>query len=171
MNPPLACLPAAVIALQLVVPAQPAGAQPAFPQVFRDWSELSVRTSSSAVAHVQLSSGNLILDLTAGRAAPVMAGAAVVGIFFRGRGALEYASVDPIESPIVSYNVKKNTGLEARVSGPRLVIRDTFDELLFLAEARSTSSSPAGSTSGWPTRSRTSTGGTSSRCRPTRNSG
>ena len=41
--------------------------------------------------------------------------------------------MDPIESPIVSYNVKKNTGLEARVSGPRLVIRDTFDELLFLA--------------------------------------
>lgn len=126
-------LPGIVIALLFPVLSSQAATQPALPQVFKNWSELSLQASISEVRDFQLSAGHLTLTLTAGRVAPVMAGKTVVGVFFRGQGALEYASVDPIEFPVVVYNLKNNTGLEAKSDGARLVIRDTFEELLFLA--------------------------------------
>ncbi len=122
---------------------RPAGAQPAFPEAFKRWSELSVAGSVSTVDHLRVASGRLTLVLTSGRAAPVLAGATPVGIFFQGVGALEYASTDPVELPIVSYNVRKNTDLEATPTGPTLVIRDSFDELLLLVGGEALPSLPS----------------------------
>lgn len=84
-----------------------------------------------------------MLVLASGSAAPMLAGDEVVGIYFRGKGTLEYVSVDPIEFPIVSFNVRKNTGLAAVAEGKTLTIRDKFDEVLWLAGGIALPSLPA----------------------------
>ncbi len=119
----------AVVALVFGHEARP---EPTFTEVVKSWSELSLK-ESRPVRGVALSAGHGQFKLTNGDAAYVVAGGATVGIYFRGEGALEYVSVDPVEFPVLQWNVKKNTGLKADVEAKSVTLRDSFTEILWLA--------------------------------------
>jgi hypothetical protein len=106
---------------------------------------LLVEETSSPVSDLRLTSGHLTLTCKSGSAARVKAGDAVVGIFFQGTGALEYRSEDPIEFPTVLFNVKKAASLSAEKSDKAVVLRDSFERVLFLSAGRPLPELPAGS--------------------------
>ena len=126
---------AAVVVFGLVSAARPARADATFPQLVEQWSVLTLAGPPHPVEGLRLSAGHLTLTLVRGDAILVLAGDQVVGLFFRGQGTLEHLSVDPVEAPIVSYNVRKNTGLTLASEGKALRIRDRFEEVLWLAGA------------------------------------
>ena len=126
---------AAVVVSCLVSAARPARADSTFPQLVEQWSVLTLAGPPHPVEGLRLSAGHLTLTLVRGDAIFVLAGDQVVGLFFRGQGTLEHLSVDPVEAPVVSYNVRKNTGLTLAPEGKALRIRDRFEEVLWLAEA------------------------------------
>lgn len=107
------------------------------------WSSLSLRGPSRPVTDLRIAAGHLVLTLGSGSAAPVLAGNEVVGVFFVGKGSLEYRTEDPVEVPVVTYNLKKNTGLKVVPEGKGLVIRDTVEEVLWLAQGAPVPALPA----------------------------
>lgn len=124
--------PRVVVFLFLLAESAPA-AEPfrLLPLVSR-YGEPTVETESSSVEGLRVSVGHLSAVLT-GFATPVRAGDEVVGFFFRGKGLLEYESVDPIEFPVMTYNLRKNSSLSAVRRGTSLGVGDTFTELLWIA--------------------------------------
>ncbi len=71
-----------------------------------------------------------------GRAAPVKAGDTVVGVFFEGRGALDYLSADALEAPVVVFNAKKGSGIKPEKTAEGVRLKDGFKRVLFLAAGR-----------------------------------
>ena len=126
---------AAAVVFGLVSAARPARSDSTFPQLVEQWSVLTLAGPPHPVEGLRLSAGHLTLTLARGDAILVLAGDQVVGLFFRGQGTLEHLSADPIEAPVVSYNVKKNTGLTLAPEGKTLRIRGSFEEVLWLTEA------------------------------------
>ncbi|HPW56971.1 MAG TPA: M1 family aminopeptidase [Thermoanaerobaculaceae bacterium] len=129
----------AIVAALTVLAARPhlavaAAIDESFGDACARWSALALQAPSRPVAGLRIAAGHLVLTLEKGSAAPVLAGGEAVGIFFVGQGSLEYRTEDPSEVPVVTYNVKKNTGLKAVPEGKGLVIRDTFKEVLWLAQ-------------------------------------
>jgi hypothetical protein len=118
---------AAFLALSL-----PTRAQPTFERVVKDWSALGVK-DPKPVKDLKLSVGHAALIVKSGSAAWVVAGGEKVGLFVRGEGALEYLSVDPVEFPVMRYNMSKNSGLKPQLDGRTATIRDGFTEVLWLA--------------------------------------
>lgn len=126
------CRAVALIVCALVFSARTGHSAVSFPETLKDWSWLALQGTSHQVRDVRVSAGHLVLTLTSGSAEPVVAGDDVVGFFFSGAGSLEYTTDDPLELPIVAYNVKKNTGLTPTAEGKGLAIRDRFEEVLWL---------------------------------------
>ena len=124
---------AALIAAGLSILSRPAGCQTPLPDELRRWSELRLDGLGRAVQGLTLSAGHLTVVLTTGHAARVLAGDEVIGIFVRGEGTLEYTSADPIEFPVVRNNVRHATGLKPLDPNGQPVVRDRFNELLWLA--------------------------------------
>ncbi len=87
-----------------------------------------------AVAARTLSAGRFACTLKSGRAAPVRAGGEVVGLFFEGEGTMEYVSTDPVEAPLVLFDVRKGSGLKAEKTERGVVVRDAFRQLLWLEQ-------------------------------------
>ena len=141
---------AAVVVSGLVSAARPARSDPTFPQLIEQWSVLTLAGPPHPVEGLRLSTGHLTLTLVRGDAILVLAGDQVVGLFFRGQGTLEHVSVDPVEGPVVSYNVRKNTGLTLAPEGKALRIRGSFEEVLWLAEARALPALPPAVSSATP---------------------
>jgi hypothetical protein len=104
-----------------------------FSDTIKNWSSLALQGPGRSVQDMHLAAGHVVADLTGGAIAPVMAGSEVVGVFFVGTGKLEYTTEDAVELPVVAYNVKENTRLKALPAGKGLAIRDSFQELLWLA--------------------------------------
>jgi len=92
-----------------------------------------VGAESFLVANLHLTSAHLECVLTSGRAATVLAGGEPIGLFFEGTGSLQYDSADPIEAPVVTFVLKKNTGLTPEKTEKGTRIRDTFGRILWLA--------------------------------------
>ena len=134
----------AAVAVAWATTVSPARAETTFPQLVKQWSELCLQGPSRSVHDIKLSAGHATLVLVKGEATPVLAGGEVVGLFFRGIGSLEYLSADAIEFPVLSYNVVKNTGLKVEKAGKDLAIRDTLDEVLWLAAGAVLPALPAG---------------------------
>lgn len=109
-----------------------ARSEPTFTEVVKSWSALRLK-ESRPVRGVRLVAGHARLTLASGDAALVVAGRETVGIFFRGEGTLDYVSVDPVEAPVLSWNVRKNSGLKPDVEGRSVTLRDRFTEVLWLA--------------------------------------
>jgi hypothetical protein len=107
--------------------------QTPFSEAMRGFSSLALQGAARPIQGMRLSVGHLAIDLTRGSVAPVVAGGAVVGVFFVGTGAVEYTTEDTVELPVVAYNVRKNTGLTAAPRGNGLVIREDVEEVLWLA--------------------------------------
>ncbi len=137
-------LSVAIFATALLAAARPAQAERTFSELVGQWSELSLQGPGRHVQGLRLSAGHLTLVLASGDAAPVLAGDEVVGVYFHGTGSMEYLSVDPIEFPVVTHNVRKNTDLSAVQEGSGLAIRDTFKEVLWLAGGMTPPILPAG---------------------------
>jgi len=97
------------------------------------FENLRVEASSAPVADLRLVSGHLSLLCKSGKASLVRAGDEAVGVFFQGNGSLEYQSVDPIEFPLTSFNVRKATSLTAQKGEKSLIVRDSFTQALWLA--------------------------------------
>lgn len=129
----------------LVFSVQTARSESSFSETLKDWSSLALQVPSRTVQDVRITAGHLVLHLTTGSAAPVVAGNDIVGFFFHGEGSLEYATDDPVELPIVAYNVAKNTGLTAAAEGNGLAIRDRFQEVLWLSGGAGLPDLPQGS--------------------------
>lgn len=128
-------LPRSVVTFLLLLPLAPlaaAAGTPRFSELVSRYGEPTVGVDSSSVEGLRVSAGHLSLALT-GLATPVRAGDEVVGFFFRGKGTLDYESVDPIEFPVMTYNLKKNSSLSAVRKGSTLSMSDSFTELLWIA--------------------------------------
>jgi hypothetical protein len=78
----------------------------------------------------------------------VTADGETVGLFLQGSGTLLYRSVDPIEFPLVQFNVRKNTGLSAEKSGNTLTVRQTFTRALWIAPGRTLPTLPVSGPTG-----------------------
>jgi len=79
---------------------------------------------ANLVGPLTLAAGHLECRLTSGRAAPVLGGDEVVGIFFDGTGSLEYLSEDPLEAPVVLFNTRKASALKAQKSDRGIRLRE-----------------------------------------------
>jgi hypothetical protein len=139
---------AAALAGLLLVSAQTARGEPSFAETFKNWSSLALQGPGRPVHGMRLSGAHFTVDLTSGSVAPVVAGREVVGVYFVGTGTVEYTTEDPVELPIVGYNVRKNTALKALPQGKGLVIRDTVDEVLWLSAGNPLPNLPADTTGG-----------------------
>lgn len=107
-------------------------AAPALPEIVDRYDHLRVGDASE-VAELELAAGRFACRLVSGRAAPVRAGEEVVGVFFEGEGTMEYVSTDPVEAPLVLFDVRKGSSLKAEKTARGVVIRDRFHRLLWLA--------------------------------------
>jgi hypothetical protein len=88
------------------------------------------------VKGLRLSAGHMECVLESGRAAPVLAGDEIVGLFFEGRGAMVYVSVDPVEAPVVVFDAKKGTSLKVERRDRGVGLRDRPDRILWLARGQ-----------------------------------
>ena len=122
----------AITLLATTLAGVPARAEPAFAELIRAWSAPSL-AGSRPVRDLALSAAHVKLLLVSGDAAPVVVGGEVVGLFLLGEGTLEYVSADPVEFPVLDFNVRKNSSLKSAPDGKNVVIRDRFTELLWLA--------------------------------------
>ncbi len=104
------------------------------PNPFLAADELSVGSASHPVRDFRLSIGAGTALVAEGSAALVTgADGTPAGIFVTGKGTLEYVARDPREHPAVRYAVKKNTGLSPSNGDAGLVVKDSFQTLLWLA--------------------------------------
>ncbi len=94
---------------------------------------LRVDPGSVPVKDLRLTSGHLFLLLKSGNVTPVRAGNELVGLFFQGSGSLEYQSVDPIEFPVMAFNIRKASSLTAEKGEKTLTVRDSFERLIWLS--------------------------------------
>ncbi len=106
---------------------------------------LRVGAGSLPVKDLRLTSGHLNLLLKSGSVTPVRAGSELVGLFFQGSGSLEYQSVDPIEFPVMAFNIRKASGLTAEKAEKTLTVRDSFERLLWLSLGKPLPELPGGS--------------------------
>jgi hypothetical protein len=88
------------------------------------------------VSGLILSSGHFDCRLSAGRAAPVLAGDEVVGIYYDGGGTMSYVSADPLEASTFSYNVRKVSSLKLDKTDQGVRVTDGFARVLWLAQGR-----------------------------------
>jgi hypothetical protein len=109
------------------------------------FESLHVDPVSSPVSDFKVTSGHLTLTCKSGSATWIRAGDAVVGVFVQGSGSLEYRSEDPIEFPAVLFNVKKATGLATEKTDTAVVLRDSFEHVLFMTAGRPMLELPVGS--------------------------
>ena len=105
---------------------------PSLTDLVNRYDELAVGADSTSVSNLKLSAGHFSLLLASGSATPVRAGRDVAGIFFRGQGSFEYQSADPIEFPVMTHNLRKSSSIQPAKSGSALVVKESFDEVLWL---------------------------------------
>jgi hypothetical protein len=123
-----------VLAGALTIFAQVAQSQTPFSETIKNWSSLALQGSGHPVQDMRMSAGHVLVTLTSGSVSSVAAGGEVVGVFFVGTGNLEYTTADPVELPIVTYNIKNDTSLKPISKDKGLVIRESFSEVLWLSE-------------------------------------
>jgi len=109
-----------------------AAAASTLPELVERFDHLQVGDAVE-VRDLSLAAGRFICRLASGRAAPVRAGDEAVGLFFEGDGTMEYVSTDPVEAPVVLFDVRKGSSLKAEKTDRGVVIRDGFRRLLWIA--------------------------------------
>jgi Peptidase family M1 domain len=107
-------------------------APPALLPTIERFDSLTVGDAVS-VSDLHLTGPHVDCVLQSGRAAPVRAGGEVAGVFFEGKGAVDYLSADPIEAPVVVFNAKKGSSLKPEKTAEGVRLRDRFKRLLWLA--------------------------------------
>ena len=97
---------AVVLALSML-PGRAAG----IPEVQRNLAP-RVEAASTPVAGAVLTVGHATFTFKEGSAAVFKAGGEPAGIYFKGRGTLQYLSADADEWPVMAYNLAKNSTLK-----------------------------------------------------------
>ena len=97
------------------------------------YAHLKLGKEATAVSGVSVSTGHLDVKLARGVLAPVFAGDETVGWFFKGEGSWTYASETADEFAVMRHDVDKATHWNAKDEGGRLVVRDSFDDALWLS--------------------------------------
>jgi hypothetical protein len=92
--------------------------------------------SAVPVQNVTFEAGHMKITLTQGSAAPVLAGAETIGLFFKGQGKFEYLSTDPTEAAVMTTNTKRATRMAAAKSDKGLVLQDAFEEVFLQVAGR-----------------------------------
>ena len=123
---------ASLVLLAGLTARAPAADGPALPQLVDRFDHLQVGEAVE-VRDLSLSAGRFVCRLASGRAGTVRAGEEAVGIFFEGDGAMEYVSADPVEAPLVLFDVRKGSSLKAEKTERGVVVRDGFRRLLWIA--------------------------------------
>jgi len=131
------------VATAWLLPAPASGAATPFEASIEQLTSLKLQHVGRPVENLRLTSGHATFLLASGWVAPVVAGDDVVGLFFDGKGSIEYRTDDPVERFVVPYDVKENSSLKAVADGAGLVIRDDFSELLWLDGGASVPDLPA----------------------------
>jgi hypothetical protein len=88
------------------------------------------------VGPMTLSAGHFECRLGAGRAAPVLAGDEVVGVYYEGSGTMAYVSADPLEASTVLFNAKKASSLRADKSEQGVRLTDGLSRVLWISPGR-----------------------------------
>ena len=83
--------------------------------------------------NASFSIGHLKLTMTSGSAAPVFAGSEQVGLFFSGKGSLEYETTEAAEFPVVTHNVKAIAHLKMTADASSIKLSDDVSDVLILA--------------------------------------
>lgn len=104
----------------------------AAPQAVQDFTALTLDSKGVSVSSLTINEGHISITLTSGSAAVVKAADKPAGIFFTGRGSLEYRSTDADEFPSMAYTLKKGSDLKFERGEKEIVVRHNFDEMLFL---------------------------------------
>ncbi len=128
---------AVLLAAAAAMGASPAGAEPPenIVSILERFDHLAVG-EARMVGPMTLSAGHIECRLASGRAAPVLAGDEVVGIFFDGTGSLEYVAAEPLEAPLVLFNARKASSLKPEKSDQGVRLRDSFARVLWLAQGQ-----------------------------------
>lgn len=84
--------------------------------------------SAAKIDKVSIVISNISIELTAGSAAPVLAGGETIGLFFSGSGTYVYRSTDRIETSLMELEGKK---IGRKVEGSS--VKGSFDRLYLLA--------------------------------------
>ena len=95
------------------------------------WVPAELDGPSHQVTQVKFTAGHTVVILEEGSAAYVRQGGKRVGVYFRGKGNLEYLSTQKEEFYSAKYNLKKNASLDWRETDKGLRIADRFTELYF----------------------------------------
>jgi hypothetical protein len=122
-------------AMAVVCLALPAFAEPRFGALIEAYDNLQTGPASP-VSNLQYTVGHMKLTLASGSAAPVMAGKETVGTFFKGNGSFVYTSVDPVEAPVMKFNLRKESNLDAGGSGTSTTASGTISEILIFASGQ-----------------------------------
>ena len=107
---------------------------PGLAEIIERFDHLSVG-DAVAVNNLRLTAGHIDCSLS-GRAAPVLAGDEVVGIFFEGTGTMDYLSVDPVEAPSVMFNAKNGSSLKPEKTERGVRLRSRFERILWIAQGQ-----------------------------------
>ncbi|HTY42245.1 MAG TPA: M1 family aminopeptidase [Thermoanaerobaculia bacterium] len=110
-----------------------AAAESGLPELIERFDHLEVG-DAVAVSGQSLAAGRFAARLASGRAAPVRAGDAVVGLFFVGQGSFDYVSTDPVEAPVVLFDARKGSNLKAGKTADGVLLQDSFHRLLWIAQ-------------------------------------
>src|SRR5262245_49452551 len=103
-----------------------------FGELVERYSNLTVGEATT-VSATDLAIGHMKLTLAEGKAAPVMAGREVVGLFFEGKGTLQYDAATPAELPVVAFNTRKESNLKYEGDAKHAVLSGPVNEVLLLS--------------------------------------
>jgi len=115
---------AAAASLLLSLSAFPATTR--FGAIMEGYANPQLGSASPIAATFSVGHAQFRMD---GTAAPIMAGKEMAGLYFHGNGTLTYDSVDPVERPIVDFNVRKESHLKNDGSPERARLSTTFDSM------------------------------------------
>lgn len=87
---------------------------------------------AKSVDKTAFSVGHLKLTMTSGSAAPVFAGSEQIGVFFSGKGSLEYETTETAEFPVVTHNVRAIAHVKVTPEASRIVLSDEFSDVLIV---------------------------------------
>lgn len=126
-------LPFAIGLLLSAALLSPAGAatQPTVAGLVEVFENAQLAPNAASVSNLKITRGHVEITLESGKAAPVIAGADPIGIFFKGNGSIKYVTSDPVEFPITSFNARKASNVKMVKSDKDMTLTQDFEDMFF----------------------------------------
>ncbi|MCU1245800.1 MAG: hypothetical protein JWN02_1710 [Acidobacteria bacterium] len=97
-----------------------------FAAITEAYSNLQLGTPAPIAATYTIAHATFRMD---GTAAPIMAGKELAGLYFKGNGSLTYEAAEPVELPIVNFNVRKESHLRNQADAKHAQLSTTFESM------------------------------------------